>query len=432
MTGPATKDPGGPPRVCLVVPCFDEEGRLPVERFVAHLDGTPGAHLVFVDDGSRDGTLAVLRGIEARRPDRVRVLARSPNAGKAEAVRAGMRWAFAEGRFDYVGYLDADLATPLEAFREFVEVLEDEPTIDVVMGARVALLGRHIERRALRHYAGRVFATAASVTLELPVYDTQCGAKLFRAAGRGIPALFDAPFVSRWVFDVELLARHLHRRGPDDPVGIYELPLRRWTDVEGSKVRPIDFVRAFGDMAKIYGRYPLRRRWERWVVPLSSSFVRYLLAGGLGTFTHYALLALLTEAAGVDPSLAAGAGASVGAALNYVLNYHFTFTSRARHVVTLPKFLLVALASVLLSAAGVELGTRLGLHYLLSQALCTGVVLVVGFLMNRFWTFRGDLDLPPRTSTPPEAGSEAPEPPGVGAPAPDPEAEQRRSVARIR
>ena len=67
------------------------------------------------------------------------------------------------------------------------------------------------------------------------------------------------PFISRWIFDVEIIARFLAQRksGERAPVRsiIVEKPLQRWTDVDGSKLRPRDFVRVWGDFLRIYGRY---------------------------------------------------------------------------------------------------------------------------------------------------------------------------------
>ena len=244
----------------IVVPCYNEADRLPVQRF-RDFAATSPVRFLFVDDGSADRTLEILRALHAENPDACGVLALPRNMGKAEAVRRGVLAAIEDARMRYVGFWDADLATPLEAIADLRAVLEEKPTIDVVMGARVKLLGRAIERRAWRHYLGRVFATATSIVLRLPVYDTQCGAKLFRVNDR-LAELFHSPFIARWIFDVELIARMIRQRRsrglPDAGTAIYEFPLFEWRDVPGSKLKPRDFVRAALDLASIYWTY-LRR-----------------------------------------------------------------------------------------------------------------------------------------------------------------------------
>jgi glycosyltransferase involved in cell wall biosynthesis len=241
----------------LVVPCHDEADRLDVAAFTSFIASHPSARLVLVNDGSRDRTLDVLQQIQKAAGERVEVLHCEQNGGKAEAVRRGMLFALSTDT-DLLGYWDADLATPLEACWAFVDLLAERPGLDMVMGSRVLLLGRAIDRKAIRHYAGRVFATAASVTLDLPVYDTQCGAKMFRASPK-LKSVFEQPFISSWVFDVELIARLGSNDSRYDPQPlrkqIYELPLLEWRDVEGSKVKWIDFIAAMFDLAKIRQTY---------------------------------------------------------------------------------------------------------------------------------------------------------------------------------
>jgi dolichyl-phosphate beta-glucosyltransferase len=236
----------------VVVPCYNEAVRLRPEAFLACLDTMPAVRFLFVDDGSSDGTREVLARLQRRAEDRLQLLALNTNRGKGEAVRLGVLEAFASNA-DVVAYWDADLATPLEALSDFAAVLDSRPDIDIVLGSRVRLLGRDIERNALRHYFGRVFATAASLVLDLPVYDTQCGAKAFRARTRG---LFERPFATRWVFDVELLSRCMMHAKPDGTpeFTICEMPLRVWHDVPGSKVRPSDALRALLDLTSLYRR----------------------------------------------------------------------------------------------------------------------------------------------------------------------------------
>ena len=247
-------------RISLVVPCFNEEARLDANALrAAHLDGRH-LELVLVDDGSRDRTRDVLRSLAGEKPDRIRTLLLDRNEGKAEAVRRGVLEALAGGP-DAVGFWDADLATPLAELEDFVNVLATRPEVDIVIGSRVKLMGRTIERYAWRHYLGRLFATAASVVLDLPVYDTQCGAKLFRATPL-LGRVFAEPFLARWIFDVEILARfmELEPSGPQRmKEALYELPVRQWVDVRGSKVRPIDFVKSAGDLVRIERAYRRHR-----------------------------------------------------------------------------------------------------------------------------------------------------------------------------
>ncbi|MEE8509080.1 MAG: glycosyltransferase [Myxococcota bacterium] len=245
------------PDVLIVVPCFNEAERLPVERFASFPEQEPSVRFLFVNDGSTDSTLELLRKLQSRNPERFGFLDLETNRGKAEAVRRGMLAAF-EQQPSYAGYWDADLATPLDEIPRFVALLEERPALEMVLGSRVKLLGRIIERHAMRHYGGRVLATLSSMALNLAVYDTQCGAKLFRRTA-GTTALFAEPFVTNWLFDVELLARFVReRRGTDRPRAedaIYEFALHEWRDISGSNIRARDFFVALTEIAKIYRRY---------------------------------------------------------------------------------------------------------------------------------------------------------------------------------
>jgi dolichyl-phosphate beta-glucosyltransferase len=241
----------------IVIPCYNEAHRLPIHAFKAFAWAGHSCRFLFINDGSTDDTAHVLTSLHDDDPKHYALCNLPRNVGKAEAVRTGVLLAFAAGP-EYIGYWDADLATPLEAIPTFCTLLDTRPDLEMVFGARVRLLGRAIERSALRHYLGRIFATAASMTLGLAIYDTQCGAKLFRASA-AMQALFQEPFLTRWLFDVEILARLIRaRRGtrlPQVEDIIYEFPLHEWHDVAGSKVRPWDFVRAFFGLVRIYWHY---------------------------------------------------------------------------------------------------------------------------------------------------------------------------------
>jgi len=263
------------PRLTVVVPCYNEAERRARGPLLAFIDSHPDASLLLVDDGSTDATGAVLESVAAERPGRIRTLPLTPNRGKAEAVRHGMGDALAAGA-EIVGYLDADLSTPPAQIDDLLAGLA-RPGVQVALGSRIGMLGYDIERSAVRHYLGRVFATAASVILRARVYDTQCGAKLFRA-GPALSGALSVPFLSRWAFDVELLGRLLIGTpagagmpgvAPLPLAAIVEVPLPVWHDVKGSNLGLAGMARTLRDLALVAGDMNARRRAQKREIPAS-------------------------------------------------------------------------------------------------------------------------------------------------------------------
>jgi dolichyl-phosphate beta-glucosyltransferase len=235
-----------PAQVCLIIPCFNEARRLDFGRLSSL---PPGVVALLVDDGSSDATFELAKGHES---GTLRVLRLPRNVGKAEAVRQGVLHARAAGLLDgadWVGYWDADLATPLSEIPHLLAYAAAQPDgrVDAILGSRVRRLGSHIVRSYRRHVLGRCFATLSSGLLHLNVYDSQCGAKLFRTDL--VDRAFGEPFISRWVFDLEILMRLRDRH-------LLECPLREWTDVAGGTLRVSTVaLRTVADLVRIRRRY---------------------------------------------------------------------------------------------------------------------------------------------------------------------------------
>jgi glycosyltransferase involved in cell wall biosynthesis len=251
-------------KTLVVIPCYDEAKRLDPTAFLAVLEREPMLGFVMVNDGSTDDTQTILESLRDRAPGRVEVVHLEKNSGKAEAVRRGVLRAFELGA-EISGYWDADLATPLACIGRFTERMEKSDLV-MVVGSRVRLLGHHVERNALRHYLGRGFGTLAALSLGVPIYDTQCGAKLFKTTP-AIRSAFEHPFTLVWSFDVELFARLLAREAEVGDIVVErhcaELPLEEWRDAPGSKLTLRHFPKIALEMARLYVTTRVVRRANR-------------------------------------------------------------------------------------------------------------------------------------------------------------------------
>jgi glycosyltransferase involved in cell wall biosynthesis len=241
-------------QVIFVVPCFNEEKRLDSEAFLLFCRDYPSVHFCFVDDGSKDGTAHLLENLHKANSMQIQFLQLSKNQGKAEAVRQGILHTAKQKQFAYIGYLDADLATPLCEIPFFVELVKQNPHLILIAGSRISRMGASIERYLFRHYFGRVFATIVSAMLNLRFYDTQCGAKLLKSGI--VEEIFNEPFISPWLFDVEMIFRIMKAKGLTNPASlIYELPLNQWEEKGASKIKLIDLIKIPIELWKIGRKY---------------------------------------------------------------------------------------------------------------------------------------------------------------------------------
>src|SRR5512134_648708 len=106
-------------KTAIVVPCYNEEKRLRAAEFISFASREKSVSFIFVNDGSTDGTSSVLKKLVEANPAQFAIVELAHNSGKAEAVRTGFLKAATE-RFDYIGFWDADLATPLSCVTDFV------------------------------------------------------------------------------------------------------------------------------------------------------------------------------------------------------------------------------------------------------------------------------------------------------------------------
>lgn len=237
----------------VVVPCYNEENRLQQEAYLLLASRQPNTIFLFVNDGSQDKTQKILETLHSRSENCV-FLNLLQNVGKAEAVRQGILYAISQyNDIQSVSFYDADMATPYEDMQLMIQQLINKSRL-MVVGCRFRHLGGYVERKFSRFLMGRLFATMAANILKLPVYDTQCGAKVFSV--EAAQHIFKESFISKWLFDVELFARLIDIYGYDKVLkNTQEYPLTAWYDVAGSKLNIKSILRQPLNLMKINCHY---------------------------------------------------------------------------------------------------------------------------------------------------------------------------------
>ena len=218
----------GGPHLSVVIPCFNEEGRLPdaLRSIIPYLAARgAGFELILVDDGSTDGTLAVMRAA-AMEHESVRVVAVAPNQGKGWALAAGVLVSSGEE----VLVSDCDFSTPVTELPKLELALQDGA--DVAIASRAKRASRvEVSQPIYRVLMGKVFNLIVQAVLLPGLWDTQCGFKLFR--GEVARDLFARIRTGGFGYDIEVL--YLARR---DKHTIAEVPVR-WLNSAPTKVAAV-------------------------------------------------------------------------------------------------------------------------------------------------------------------------------------------------
>ena len=221
--------------IIIIVPCFNEFNRLPINEFIKHESTNSNVRFHFVNDGSTDDTTLLLKKLHKDLPSKFTFLDLEKNHGKAEAIRLGIQ-SVLNLEFDYIGYLDADLSSPLNELNNATDFLSNNKHKKIVFASRVKLMHNRVVRSTSRHFVGRVFSTAASILLKLKIYDTQCGFKIF--SKELCLSFVNEKFISRWLFDIEIFLRIIKNYGKFNTIGFaYEMPVQTWVEKGNSKIK---------------------------------------------------------------------------------------------------------------------------------------------------------------------------------------------------
>ena len=211
-----------------------------------------GTRWLFVDDGSTDDTAEFVRNLDLF-GETVHLMVLEVNSGKAEAVRRGLLDVARDEDLQGIGFMDGDGAFSVEDLFVMIQTYGEfvvDGDFHAVWSSRVGLAGRDIVRKSHRHYLGRIITTVLGTQYKNIPYDTQSGFKIFRASTEFITCIA-APFRTRWLFEVEMLARW--SRYSSRPMRIMEVPLWHWHDIPGSKIRGREVMRIAGELGVALG-----------------------------------------------------------------------------------------------------------------------------------------------------------------------------------
>ena len=214
--------------VSIVIPAHNEKRRLPpflLELASEIRRSDISVEIIIVDDGSSEEHYdEYLSCINTIKIVPIQIIRHRKNRGKGAAIRTG----FNNAKGMWIGFVDADGAVSPKEIMRVLEFALESKEVEGICASRIRMLGHKIERSLLRHMSGRIFATFVGIFLGIPIYDSQCGCKFFKAAE--IAPYLEYCKETGYLLDIELIMICYCRK-----LNIIEFPVD-WTDKAGGKV----------------------------------------------------------------------------------------------------------------------------------------------------------------------------------------------------
>lgn len=238
----------------LVIPFFNESHRFQRDYFETLICRMKQHDwkIVFVNDGSTDNTLSL---IDTLKNGSTCVILNQPyNEGKGNAIRQGMNLGLSSfPEIKHIAFVDADGAFDIEDIENLVLRSKSEQ-FDLLIGARVKLAGKNIDRSLTRHFVGRSISTLINLLVfKKPIYDPQSGLKVFRVS-TSLKSALSQSFETRWFGDVELISRLWAQADLE----VREYPVSKWQEVSGGTLNFLSVLLVIKELTYVICSYGLK------------------------------------------------------------------------------------------------------------------------------------------------------------------------------
>ena len=238
--------------IAIIIPVYNEANRFDIKEFSFFAKNHSNIYWYFVDDGSTDLTNLLINQLKDSLPlVNIQLLKLETNQGKAEAVRTGVLCALSAHKYSYIGFIDGDLQIPLKQIPKLYKAVKSK-AFDMAFSVRDFRRDFNVFKyRSVISY-GMFFLNKSILNFEIPIRDSQCGCKLFSAHVAEL--LFNDPFISNWLFDIEILLRYKKSKHFSEG-NIIQVPLQKLNKSRDSKLKILENLHLIFDFIKIKRSY---------------------------------------------------------------------------------------------------------------------------------------------------------------------------------